>query len=289
MRYLPPVYRPPSEANSLILQITYGCSHNQCTFCAMYKDKPFKIRPLVDVKADIAKLISTGYQPKRIFLADGDALIMPYTQLCELLILLKASFDKCERISTYASPKSLLLKTPEELQHLKALGLDLLYVGVESGSDTVLTAVQKGCSADDMLLALKKAKSAGFSLSTMIISGLGGQTHWQSHAIESAKLLSKAQPDYISLLTLMLEPGTPLSHAQRRGDFKTLTAIGVLEETRLFLEHLDVSQGVFRSNHASNYLNLAGDLPKDKEVLMQKLQTFLEQGGHLKPEALRGL
>lgn len=289
MKYLPPVYRPPSEANSLILQITYGCSHNQCSFCGMYKDKPFQMRPLTDVLADIEKVAQSGYQPERIFLADGDPLIMPTAQLMKVLTTLKATFSSCKRISTYASPKSLLLKTPEELMQLKALGLELLYIGVESGSNEVLNAVSKGCSADELLLALHKAKAAGLSLSTMIISGLGGQSHWREHAIESARLLSAVEPDFISLLTLMLEPRTPLREAHDSGDFKPLTAVGVLEETLLFLENLEVSQGLFRSNHASNYLSLSGTLPQDKGLLIEKLRSFLIDGGRLKPEACRGL
>lgn len=289
MRYLPPVYRPPSEANSLILQITYGCSHNQCSFCAMYKNKPFKLRPLDDILNDIVAVKSTGYKPKRIFLADGDALIMPYPTLSRVLSCLKETFENCERISAYASPRSIVLKTPEELAALKSQGLDLLYVGIESGSNVVLESVRKGYSSEALKETLLKAKAAGFSLSTMLISGLGGQSHWEVHALESAKIINAVEPDFISLLTLMLEPGTGLYEAEQAGHFKCLTPLQTIEETLLFLSNLKVSKGIFRSNHASNYLNLAGNLPEDLHRLVNTLEGFLQNGGLLKPDYLRGL
>lgn len=289
MKYLSPVYRPPSEANSLILQITYGCSHNQCTFCAMYKNKAFRLRPIEDIIADITSVKASGYNPKRIFLADGDALIMPYSTLSQILSCLKESFQSCERISAYASPRSIALKTPEELASLKSQGLDLLYIGIESGADVVLASVQKGFSSDELLNTLLKAKAAGFSLSTMLISGLGGQRNWRVHALESARIVSAIEPEYISLLTLMLEPGTELYNAEKEGLFKLLSPTEVIEETLLLLKNLKVSKGVFRSNHASNYLNLAGNLPKDLNKLIDHLETFLQNGGYIKPDYLRGL
>lgn len=289
MNYLAPVYRPPSEANSLILQITYGCSHNRCTFCGMYKEKAFKIRAVHDVKNDIQSASTLYNRVQRIFLADGDALIMPFEALLDILKTIRASFPHCERISAYASPASLKSKSLEELTLLHQNGLHLLYVGIESGSDRILSQINKGYSKTEMIALLTKAQKAGYKLSTMLISGLGGKAHFKEHAIMSAEIINQVQPDYISLLTLMLEPNTELYFDYQQGKFELLSPIEVLEETKLFLSHLTVTKGTFRSNHASNYLNLAGELPRDIPKLIGTLESYLQQGGQVKPEYMRGL
>lgn len=287
MQYEGRVFRPPSEAYSLIIQITVGCSHNQCRFCDMYKEKTFHIRPLQDVINDLV-LARKIYGPvHRIFLADGDALIRHFNELEIILKSIAKIFPECERVTSYASPRSILLKTPEELASLRALNLTMLYMGLESGCATVLRHVNKGTTRKDIIQAGKKVRAAGIQLSVTAISGLGGTSLWEEHARDTATALNAMNPEYIGLLTFRLEGQAPMVEEVARGDFIMLTPIEVARETLLMLEHLDSPGSVFRSNHISNYINLSGTFNRDKPRLLKELYAALEGKIPFKSEAMR--
>ncbi len=289
MRYFGRVFRPPSEARSLIVQVTYGCSHNTCAFCSMFKEKRFAIRPLEEVLEDFTMAKQMGYRGKRIFLADGDALVRRAEELGVILDHAYACFPECERITAYASPASLQVRTEEELRMLREKGLTMVYMGLESGSDKVLKMMRKGHSAKAIIEAGNKARRCGMALSVTAISGLGGRELWQEHAVETARALNAMNPEYIGLLTLMVEPETPLYDWVQNGEFKLLDQMQVLDETELMVEHLDSPGSVFRSNHASNYLVLAGTLNAEKQQLLQEIRMAKQDTDLLRPEFFRGL
>lgn len=288
MRYEGSVYRPPSEANSLILQITIGCAHNECTFCGMYKDDKFRIRPLKEVLEDL-KWARANYRfVDKIFLADGDALVLKNETLVEILDTIKELFPECKRVTVYGSPMDVLRKTPEELKELKSKGLEMIYIGGESGSDRILKNIKKGVSSEQLIEAVRKIEDAGIKASVTFISGIGGRDHWREHAIETGKAISRMSPSYVGLLTLMLEQGTELYDDIKAGRFELLTPEEVLEETRVLLENTNVDKKcVFRSNHASNYLSLKGDLPEDKEAMLAQIDRAMNNKGLLKDERFR--
>lgn len=288
MRYEGTVYRPPSEAMSFILQATIGCSHNDCTFCSMYKDKQFRIRKMSEILEDIYQARSLYPRVKKIFIADGDALIIKTRDLLEIVKELKNVFPEVESIGIYSSPKSVHIKTLEELKELKDAGIRIAYLGLESGSDNILQLVNKGDDAEGIIEAGLKLKQAGILLSLTVISGLGGKELWKEHALETAKALNKINPNYLGLLTLMLEPGTPLYETYSKGEFEILNPIEIAEETLLLLENLDSEGTIFRSNHASNYVSLKGTLNKDKEKMIMELKEALEDSD-FKEEWLRRL
>lgn len=284
-----PLYRPPSEAYSLIIQATLGCSQNKCTFCSMYKSKKFTIKPLEQIKKEIDFFRIYVKKAERIFLADGDALIMPMKILKEIFIYINEKFPEAERISLYGSPKSILLKTPEELLELKNLGLGLIYLGVESGSDKILSSVKKGVSREEIIAAGKKVKKVGISLSVTAIAGLGGKENSIEHAVETASLISEINPDYFGVLTLMLEEGTELLEEYKKGNFIPLSSSEILEETKLMIKNINVKEKcIFRSNHASNYVSLKGTLPYEKENILKTIDSALENN-EIKSEFLRRL
>ncbi len=284
-----PLYRPPSEAYSLIIQATLGCSQNKCTFCSMYKSKKFTIKPLEQIKKEIDFFRIYVKKAERIFLADGDALIMPMKTLKEIFIYINEKFPEAERISLYGSPKSILLKTPEELLELKNLGLGLIYLGVESGSDKILSSVKKGVSREEIIAAGKKVKKVGIPLSVTAIAGLGGKENSIEHAVETASLISEINPDYFSVLTLMLEEGTELLEEYKKGNFIPLSSSEILEETTLMIKNINVKEKcIFRSNHASNYVSLKGTLPYEKENILKTIDSALENN-EIKSEFLRRL
>jgi len=289
MRYFGRVFRPPSEAYSLIVQVTYGCSHNTCAFCSMFKEKRFAVRPLDEVLEDFTMAKQMGYRAKRIFLADGDALVRRADELAVILDHAYACFPECERVTAYASPSSLLVRTEEELRMLRQKGLTMVYLGLESGSDAVLTMMRKGHSEKTIVEAGKKARRCGMALSVTAISGLGGTELWQEHAVETARALSAMNPEYIGLLTLLVEPETPLYDWVRDGKFRLLDQMQVLDETELLVEHMDAPGSVFRSNHASNYLVLAGTLNADKDRLLEEIREAKQDTHLLRPEFYRGL
>ncbi|MCR2032962.1 B12-binding domain-containing radical SAM protein [Anaerofustis stercorihominis] len=289
MHYQGTVYRPPSEARSLIVQVTLGCSQNGCTFCSMYKDKNFHIRYLDEILADFKEARELYKNIDKIFLADGDALICKYDMLATILDFIKKYFPECKRVTCYASAKSILLKSEEELINLRKKGLTMVYLGLESGSDKILKRVKKGVTSKEMIEASNKIHNANINLSVTAISGLGGNELWEEHAVETGKTLSRMNPEYIGLLTLMIEQGVPLEEEIKKGTFKLMDPYDILKETKLLIENLNCDNAVFRANHASNYLNLKGTLNQDKKELIDKLNNALKGKEYIKEEYMRGL
>lgn len=289
MRYIGNIYRPPSEAYSLIVQMTVGCSHNRCAFCDMYTDKHFFVRSVEDVLADFAWCRRQYRHIGRVFLADGDALMASSEDLLRVLTYIRREIPECERVTCYASPKSILLKTDEELRALRAANLQMVYMGLESGSDAVLRRMRKGCSAEQIVAAAQKVRSANIALSVTAISGLGGRELWEEHAEQTGRVLSAMKAEYIGLLTLMVEPGTAAAQWVRQGSLTLLTPREVLEETYMLLEHTDSEGSVFRMNHASNYLNLRGTLNRDRPAMLRQLRAGMEGSAALKDENWRAL
>lgn len=290
MRYEGAVFRPPSEAGSLIVQLTIGCARNTCTFCSMYKDKKFRIRELDEVVEDLlmAKRYYT-FGVRRLFLADGDALVVKTEDLLYIINKAYELFpDTLERVTVYGAPKDVLLKTDEELKALKDAGLYLVYLGAESGDDEVLKEVKKGVTSSEIIAAVKKLKKAGILTSVTLISGLGGRRRRVEHAINSAKLVTECKPDYVGFLTLMVEDGTEMLEKLRRGEMELLKPDEVLDELKMFIENVDSEGTVFRSNHASNYLALGGTFNKDNEKLLEIINRSIESR-NFKPESWRGL
>ena len=288
MRYEGRVFRPPSEAYSLIVQVTVGCSHNKCTFCDMYKEKRFHLRKLEDVLEDFNIARRQYRYIERVFLADGDALIRKTEDLAAILKHIRKVIPECQRVTSYGSPKSILTKSPEDLALLHSLGLEMIYLGLESGNEQVLKHINKGVTVEDIVRAGQMVKDAGMKLSVTAISGLGGTEMWKEHAIDTAKAFSRMKPGYIGLLTLMFEGDVPLRRECEEGKFHLLTAPQVAKETLLMLEHIDSEGSVFRSNHASNYLTLKGTLNRDREAMCEQIRTALERGGY-KKEYFRAL
>ena len=289
MRYYGAVYRPPSEAYSLIVQVTYGCSHNTCAFCSMYKEKRFALRPLDEVLEDFHIARQTYRHVDKVFLADGDALVRKASELYTILDTIRELFPECQRVTSYASPSSIRVRTMEELRTLREKGLTMVYMGLESGCDAVLQRMRKGNAAADIVAMGQKVRRNGIALSVTAITGLGGPELLERHAIETAKAFNAMNPEYIGMLTLMVEPGTPLYDWVRDGEFQLLTQPQVLRETRLLVENLDSPGSVFRMNHASNYLVLKGTLNQDKEAMLHTIDAAEHDLSRLRPEEWRGL
>ena len=289
MKYDGMIYRPPSEAYSLILQVTVGCAHNHCTFCTMYKEKSFHVKPLREVEEDLKEARSYyGNRSLRIFLADGDALVLSQEKLCTILRLCRQYFPKTERITSYGTAQDILRKSKEELQELHELGLDMIYLGAESGSPEILEHIHKGVTVEEYVRAAERLRGSGIRLSVTLISGLGGQKMLEEHAVASAKLITAMKPDYLGFLTLLLEPGAPMLQEVKAGTMQLLTPAQVLEEMELFLTHVDSKGTVFRSNHASNYISLAGNLNRDIPAMLEKIQKSRERDA-FKNESMRRL
>ena len=289
MHYSGAVYRPPSEAHSLIVQCTLGCSHNKCAFCIMYKGKQFSINPVEQVLSDLAEARSYYSRIERIFLADGDALILPMDYLLTVLDFIRQYFPECERVTCYASPSSIRLRTEDELRTLREKGLSMVYMGLESGSDAVLERMRKGHTAAEIVDMGRKVRRNGIALSVTAITGLGGAELLREHAVETAKAFNGMNPEYIGLLTLMVEPGTPLYDWVQSGAFRLLDRAQVLEETRLLVDALDSPGSVFRMNHASNYLSLRGTLNGDKAAMLAEIARAAQDLSRLRPEGWRAL
>jgi len=289
MVYEGDVYRPPSEADSLIIQLTIGCARNTCTFCTMYKRKKFRVRPIDEVIADLYDVKHNYPYPfNKVFLADGDALIVNTPDLVTVLDKIYEIFPNCRRVTTYGAAKDVLQKTHEELCELRRHGLEMVYLGAESGSDKVLIDIKKHVTAAETIEACLKLKAAGIKVSMTLITGIGGRPDTREHAIESAKLVTATKPEYLGLLTLHLEAGTPLAKDYLAGKFQTLTPYEYLQEQKLFLEHVDSEGTVLRSNHASNYVMLAGTLNRDRDEMIADLDFALKHG-QLRPERYRRL
>lgn len=285
------IYRPPGEWRSYLLQCTIGCSHNKCTFCAMYKEKQFRVRPLEEILEDI-DMARDYYGPgvERVFLMDGDAIVMKTEQLLKILEKLYQNFPNLQKVTTYAGPKSTLSKSMTELKELRAAGLTRAYLGVESGSDAVMTAINKGCTAAQMLQAGQNLVEAGIDLWAILILGLTGQDgDWEEHVLSSARIINDMKPRHLSAMTFAPAKGTQLGEDVLAGRFKVCTPDQILEECRLLIEHLDVDPLHFTSNHASNYLPLKGGLPEDKEKFLSLIDQALEGKIRLRKTLNRGI
>lgn len=289
MRYEGIVYRPPSEARSLIVQLTIGCAHNKCTFCTMYKEKKFRARKLEEIKEDFSEAARRyGNQRLRIFLADGDALVMKTEDLLEILSHAKTYFPRADRISSYGTPADVLRKTDQELCALRQAGLELVYMGAESGDTKVLEQICKGVTREEIIAAGQKLKRCGIDCSVTLISGLGGKERLREHALGSADLITQMKPAYVGFLTLMLDEDASIMEEIRTGRLTLLEPGDVVTEMRLFLEHVDAEGCVFRSNHASNYIALKGDLNRDIPQMLSCLDQVEEQQRY-RPEHFRAL
>lgn len=291
MRYQGMVIRPPSEANSYILQITYGCSHNRCTFCGTYMDKPFRVRSNQEVLEDIALAQSRFPDTRCVFLADGNALMLDAETLSRILETLASAFPRLRRVGIYANARDVLGKTDAELVALRQQKLAIVYLGLESGSDEVLRRVRKGITAAEMVEAVQKLKRAGMRTSVIGLLGLGGKELSQEHAEQTGRVVSAMDPEYFSMLTVMLIPGTGLHWQWRQGTFELPQPEELLLELRQVIACCDgLSRCVFRTNHASNYLPLAGTLSRDRAELLVAIDEALAQGqAALRPEAWRAL
>ncbi len=290
MRYVQPLFRPPSEAQSYILQATLGCSNNHCTYCAMYASKRYTVRPLQEVLEDVQLARrQLGAGVTKVFVADGDPLAMPMAHWEPILEALAAAFPRLRRVSTYATAINLLDKTPSELARLRELGLSLLYIGPESGDDPTLRRIAKGADHAQHVLAAQRAHAAQMRLSAIFLLGCAGLERSAEHALGSARLATAMDPAFVSALTVTVVPGTPLHRLQERGDFVLPDVLGLLGELRSFVAHCETTDAVFRTNHASNYLPLAGRLPVDRDRILATLDSAIQGHIPLRPEWSRGL
>ena len=290
MKYEGAIFRPPSEADSLILQITVGCSHNRCTFCGSYKEKRFRIKTFEEIKEDIDEAAQSNWSFDRVFLADGDALIIPQARLLKIMAYLKENLPRLRRVGVYANAKGVLKKTAEELKELKEAGLGIIYLGVESGDQLVLDRVCKGTTYEKLVQAGRMVKEAGIKLSVTVLLGIGGQERSREHAIATGQILTEMDPEYVGALSLIIVPGTPLHEEMTKGDFVLPTPFELIEELRTMLEHTNM-HGLFFSNHASNYLPIKARMPKDKEATLRLIDEVLAKRDPalLRPEYFRAL
>jgi len=293
MRYIEPLYRPPSEARSLILQVTNGCSWNHCTFCEMYTQPQKKFRPIPQDEIDgtLAEVAASGVPVRRIFLADGDAMTLSVRRLKLILESINQHLPGVQRVASYCLPRNISRKSVDELAELNALGLSLFYVGCESGDDLVLDRVHKGETFETSLSALQKIKAAGAKSSVMILNGMGGSRYSEQHALNSAHLMNAAQPEYLSTLVVSFPLGMERYEAGFKGEFEPLDQAGLFHEMYQLLDALDLEQTIFRSDHASNYLSLKGTLGKDKGKLLDSVRMAIErpEEANLRAEWQRGL
>lgn len=289
MRYEGKLYRPPSEADSYIVQATIGCSHNLCTYCDMYRDKQFRVRDLDAVLEDIERAGQIYPHAEKVFVADGDALIMDVDRWLTILAACRDAFPRLRRVSCYATAENVLEKTPEELAALREAGLAMLYIGPESGDDVTLKRIVKGSTFQDHVDAARLAREAGMRLSVIVLLGAGGVERSEEHARETGRLITEMDPDFVGALTLTVIPGTPQARMEQKGRFKLPEIPRLLGEMRSIVEHASPSNTVFRTNHASSYLPIAGQLPRDRDQILHAIDLALDGEIPLKPEYLRGL
>ena len=291
--YIEPLFRPPSEARSLILQVSNGCSWNRCTFCEMYTapQKKFSVKSQPEIESELQQVAASGYPVRRVFLADGDAMTLSFRRLKEILLAIRQYLPDVQRISSYCLPRNLKNKSIEELKELQQLGLSLMYVGCESGDDLVLEKIEKGETYASSLDALHKIKQAGIKSSVMILNGLGGQQYSEQHAINSAKLMNETQPEFLSTLVVSFPMGDERFQQGFGGEYQPLSQRQLFQEMEVLLDTLALERTVFRSDHASNYLILKGTLNRDKDQLLQQVRTAIQQPGviPLREEWQRGL
>ena len=284
------IIRPPSEAYSLLLQVTVGCSHNKCTFCGTYRQKKFRIKSLEQIKKDLREVRSYE-NVEKVFLCDGDALIIPQPRLEEILKLINDNIQTIKRIGTYANAKSILRKSVDELKKLRDLGLKIIYLGVETGNVELLQKIHKGVTYEQMVAAARRVKEAGIILSVTVLLGLGGIEKSIEHALDTAKILSDMDPDYVGALTLMLVPETELYEDYLAGRFVLPDKFGFIRELYLMIANSNFTNCYFTSNHASNYLPIKAYLPREKEKILKMISSVIEAKdlSQIRPEYLRGL
>ncbi len=279
INYEQPVYRPPSEARSLLVQVTIGCSNNKCTYCDMYRSKSYRVRPIKDIKKDLFRLSQSGMSPEKIFLCDGDALGASMEILEETLLAIKEYFPERRRVGIYATAENILEKSESDLKRLNELGLGIAYLGLESGDDKVLHMIVKGNTALEMKEASLKIKRCGFKLSTIVMLGVGGQKYTDQHITKTSKMISDTCPQYLSFLTTFSVPGTPYHTMVERGLISPLTSKMLFREMHDILEgaHFDLNPVIFRANHVSNQYPLGGTLPRDKEKILETLRFWIKE------------
>ncbi len=289
MKYEGMIFRPPSEADSLILQVTVGCSYNRCTFCSAYQGKRFRIKSLEEIKEDIDE--ASSYQISKVFLADGDALVTPQKKLVQILSYLREKLRGLERIGIYANSKDILRKDVEELKALKDLGLGIIYLGLESGDPETLKRIKKNATVDELIHAAKRVKESGILLSVTVILGIGGVERTREHATETGKILSEMDPDYVGALSLMIVRGTPIEREIEAGKLTLPTAFGLIQELEMMITNCQFSHCFFASNHASNYLPLRIQMPDQKKAALERIREVLRRKDPdlLRPEYLRAL
>ena len=290
MRYEGKIYRPPSEADSYILQATIGCSWNHCTYCDMYRDKTFRVRDLDETLADIRTAADGfGENVTKVFVADGDALVLDLSHWEAILPACRDAFPRLKRVSAYATAMNINEKSDDELRQLREIGLSLLYMGPETGDNATFKRIAKGSNFDDHVEAARRAHDAGMQVSAIFLLGAGGTERTKEHAEGSAKLITAMNPEFVSALTLTIVPGTPIAKMQAKGKFTLPSVTRMLEELRTMVAGASPTDSVFRTNHASNYLPLAGRLPQDRERIVEALDKALSGEIALRPEWSRGL
>ncbi len=273
--YHEPLFRPPAEAYSAILQVTIGCSWNKCAFCEMYTSKKFRVKEFDILKQEIKLLHHIYKGTRKVFLADGDAFVLSAGKLLPILHEINSTFGKLQRISCYALPKNILSKSKEELIALKEAGLNLLYIGIESGNNELLKKINKGETAESIVEGINRAKEAGINASVMILSGLGGKVYSEAHAIDSARIINAVQPKYLSVLTLSLPYGETHYKNKFDGIYEQQSVLELAKELKIFVEELELTASIFRSNHVSNHLVLEGSLGKDKLKIIEQIENAL--------------
>lgn len=289
MHYEGNIFRPPSEANSILLQVTTGCSHNKCTFCGMYKQQKFTIKDESILLQDILFAAQHFRDQRRLFLCDGDTLSISQQRLVKILKLIKQHLPWIERVGIYANTKSIYNKSVEQLTELHSLGLKIAYMGLESGDNQTLAAINKGSDAQRMIDMGCKIRSAGIAVSVTVLLGIAGKSRSDIHARETGRVLSAIDPEYVGALSLMLVPGTPLHTEYEKGNFTLLSPQEMLREIGTMIEHTNLSGGYFHANHASNYLPIRAHLPEDKDRTLALIGKALRGDISLKPEMLRAL
>lgn len=283
------VIRPPSEAGSFLLQVTSGCSHNGCTFCATYKYQRFAKRRFDKIKEDIDLIARVKPGVRRVFLCDGNAMCLSTDELLLILEAIGSSFPRLDRVGVYTNSADILSKSPDELETLRKMKLGIGYMGLESGNDEILASVRKGATAEEMVQATRKAQAAGIDMSVIVLLGLGSNSMSRQHAVDSARAVSRMNPRYLSALTLMLLPGTPLFGEYEKGEFELMNPVSVLEELKVLVENIDVEGCTFRTNHASNYLPIAGKLSEERDSILEVIEMGLGDASLLRPESHRAL
>ncbi len=291
MDYVGRIFRPPSEAHSMLLQVTIGCSHNRCVYCDMYRDKQFRPKPTDTILRDIDEAAQLGPRFERVFLCDGDALILSTKKLMPILEAIRERLPWVTRVGTYGDTRSIGRKSVDDLSALREAGLGIVYHGMESGDEAVLERIDKGGTREESIASAAKLREAGILHSVMVLLGVGGDDLSQQHAANTAATLSEMDPPYVGALTTTVVPGTPLAQMQADGAFRLPSKFRMLEELREIVAGVELSNCRFSANHASNYLPVRCTLPRDKDAVLEALDTVIADGDErrLKPESLRAL